>query len=121
MTAEHGWLSSNILIGVSMEQLIIAVLDRIRAELDRCYWNKNQKDMNSPFENTGEFYSNSVFEVDAYNWNGNYLPNFNSKKLKCWWYKHSHRGLEYELNITTLKELDEFLNECLDAIRKDFE
>lgn len=35
-----------------MEQLIIAVLDRIKSELDRCYWNKNQRNISSPFKNT---------------------------------------------------------------------
>lgn len=111
-----------------MNELIKAVLDRIDMELSRCYWNKNQKTLNSPFQNTGETYSNYLFTVRAYNWNDEdeNIPNFESKFLKCWWYKHSHRGLEYkirwdtECGYDTLHQLAYFLNECLDSIRLDF-
>lgn len=103
-----------------MEQLIIAILDRIDSELQRYYWNKNHKEMNSPFLNTGEEYSNSVFTVRAYNWDDNIKPNFQSATLKCWWYKHSHRGLTYELDTDSIENLAAFLNDCLDAIKKDF-
>lgn len=111
-----------------MEELIKAILDRIKMELDRCYWNKNQKEMNSPFENTGEFYSNDFFTVRAYSWNeeDNQKPNFESGLLTCWWYKHSHRGLEYRLNWDTtlakdhLEQLALFLHECLNSIKRDF-
>ena len=41
----------------------------IKNELDRLYWNKNQKEMDSPFENTGETYKNKTFKVCAYKWN----------------------------------------------------
>lgn len=111
-----------------MEQLIIAVLDRIKSELDRCYWNKNQKEMSSPFENTGETYSNKFFTVKAYNWEDNTEPNFESEFLSCWWYKHSRRGLEYKLTFDTsegapdhLEQLSSFLYRCLKEIKTDFE
>ena len=111
-----------------MEQLIIAILDRIENELELQYWNKNQKHLNSPFQNTGETYSNKLFTVRAYNWNeeNEDLPNFDSNLLKCWWYKHSHRGLEYRLtfngksNENKLEQLSNFLNDCINEIKKDF-
>ena len=114
-----------------MEELIIAILDRIDNELQRCYWNKNQKHLNSPFANTGENYSNDIFTVRAYDWsddqeNDEPKPNFESKFLTCWWYKHAHRGLEFKITYDTnteadhLTQLANFLNKCLNAIYKDF-
>lgn len=113
-----------------MEDLIKAVLDAIDKELARCYWNKNQKNINSPFANTGKTYSNDFFTVRAYDWNDDEneeaKPNFESKLLKCWWYKHAHRGLEYRICWDTTSEHDHlhqlayFLKDCKDAIRKDF-
>lgn len=111
-----------------MDELIKAVLDRIDNELDRCYWNKNQKNINSPFQNTGETYSNDVFTVRAYSWNDDeeLKPNFESKFLECSWYKHSHRGLNYNIKYNArseeneLEQLANFLNDCIKAIRKDF-
>lgn len=47
----------------TMELLVRAMLDFIRKELDRHYWNQNQKEMISPFDNTGEEYSNDYMTV----------------------------------------------------------
>lgn len=117
-------------------ELVKAVLCRIEDELIRHYWNKNQREMDSPFKNTGAIYSNDFFTVRAYNWNDENdwdnenirpnKPNFDSKLLKCWWYKHSLRGLEYELNFDDsntedhLCQLCKFLYDCLDSIERDF-
>lgn len=105
-----------------MDNLIIAILDKIESELSRNYWNKNHKEISSPFSNTGEVYSNDYFTVRAYGWEDNTEPNFDSDILKCWWYKHSHRGLQYEINPDiTADELCFFLNKCIDSIKEDFE
>lgn len=45
--------------------LIRAVLDKIRKELDRLYWNKYQEEMDNPFDNTGGEYVNSTFQVHS--------------------------------------------------------
>jgi len=110
-----------------MEQLITAILDNIDAELRWCYWNKNQKELNSPFGNTGTTYSNEKFTVRAYSWGDSEdteKPNFESDFIICTWYKHSHNALEYKFTEDkrpTLEQLNTFLNECIAAIRKDFE
>ena len=48
--------------------LIRSVINEIRRELDRLYWNKYQTDMDSPFDNTGNEYMNDTFIVRAYDW-----------------------------------------------------
>ena len=61
-----------------------AVLNMIRSELDREYWNANQKEMVSPFDNTGapEF-KTDLFTLRSCDWcNGNEKPNFETNKLK---------------------------------------
>lgn len=102
--------------------VIIAALNRIRNEMDRLYWNKNQKEMISPFDNSGETYQNDTFTVRAYDWNDNILPNFEYKDLRVTWYKHSNRGVyaccDHKL---TFNDIETMIQECFDSMKKDFE
>lgn len=101
-----------------------ACLIKIRKELDRLYWNKYQKEMDSPFDNTGASYSNSEFTVRAYNWDedAEELPNFEWKQIKVYWYKHEGRGNQ----VYTVIGYDDpaiyaiMLNKCLKALKEDF-
>ena len=111
------------------EKLISAVLNEIRDELGRCYWNANQTPIVSPFEDTGVIYSNDTFTVRAYCWNEDdecvNLPNFEYDGLEVRWYKHSNRGLtwRYKGGIQAAIPADflaDMLDKCFDAIRKDF-
>lgn len=105
--------------------LIKAVLNEIRKELDRLYWNKYQRVMQSPFDNTGNTYSNDVFTVRAYYWGddcGEALkPNFEYKDFRVYWYKHSNRGvgIKYDKPITA-EFLSQMLDDCFAAMRDDF-
>ena len=105
---------------------IEASLDLIRKEMDRLYWNKYQKEMVSPFDNTGEKYINDTFVVRAYDWgeDGNSYPNFQYKRLDVFWYKYSCRGLEAwfsgDFSEFTIDFLVDMLNDCLLSLRKDF-
>lgn len=105
-------------------QLIRSILNEIRRELDRLYWNKYQREMHSPFDNTGSEYRNSTFIVRAYDWWGNNdseLPNFEYPGINVYWYKHSRRGLTaYTDDDLTLDYLTNMLNDCIAALRKDF-
>lgn len=110
-----------------MDWLIESVLDKIENEMRRLYWNKNQKNLESPFQNTGAVYSNDTFTVRAYNWSddGNELPNFEYKDLKVWWYKHSHRGLSWEYNHekNTLPPsyfLEDMIGDCITSLQDDW-
>lgn len=105
--------------------LIKAVLNEIRKELDRLYWNKYHQEMSSPFDNTGNVYSNDVFTVRAYYWGDDWSealkPNFRYKDFRVYWYKHSNRGVEvkYDKPITA-EFLSQMLDDCFAAMRDDF-
>ena len=105
--------------------LICAALDVIRKELDRCYWNKYQKEMVSPFDNTGAEYSNDTFSVYAYYWGDDekliHRPNFTYKDLTVSWYKHSNRGATAKCSHRLRAEdLTEMIVKCKQSIVDDF-
>lgn len=104
--------------------LMHACLQAIRSELDRLYWNKYQREMHSPFDNTGAVYQNDTFTVRAYSWDedAEELPNFEWKQIKVYWYKHEGRGNQ----VYTVMGYDDpaiyaiMLNKCLKALKEDF-
>lgn len=102
--------------------LIESCLRKLKAEYERLYWNKNQSEPDSPFDNTGAVYSNDTFSVKAYDWSekGNADPNFEYEGLKVWWYKYCTRGLTYK-GIVTADFLQKMLKDCIESMRKDFE
>ena len=111
-----------------MDLLIKATLRELEAEMDRLYFNKNQKEMISPFQNTGAEYSNDTFSVRAYNWDdeNDCSPNFKYKDLQIWWYKHAHRGVEWlyknERNSIVPSEfLNQMLKDCIESISEDWD
>jgi hypothetical protein len=107
------------------DTLMDAVLLQIRKELDRLSWNKYQKEKDSPFDNTGQVYSNKIFTVRAYNWNDEEeeeLPNFECDPVKVYWYKHQGRGT----TVYTRPYFDSpgiyalVLDKCIKALKEDF-
>ena len=115
-----------ILLDPKYTKLIVGALDLIREELDRLYWNKYHKEMNSPFDNSGETYSNDTFTVKAYDWvnNNDDYPNFNYKNiLHVYWYKYAGRGVTayideaYDFNIDFLADM---VNDCIIEAMQDF-
>ena len=50
------------------EELVVSALRAIEESLDIYMWNKTQEGYESPFGNTGNFFKNDVFEVNAYYW-----------------------------------------------------
>lgn len=112
-----------------METLIQAILNRIEQEMDRLYFNTNQKKLVSPFQDTGAEYSNDIFTVRAYYWGDDddviNLPNFQYKDFECYWYKHNMRGLTWkykgkrDCNIPT-SFIIKMLDDCFKSMRKDF-
>lgn len=103
--------------------VVVAVLDAIDRELRRCYWNANQKEMESPFDNSGTSYSNRAFSVRAYDWINDNGDNFvyPAHDLHVDWYKHAHRGVYVEVaDDWTMDMLADMLDDCVAAIREDF-
>ena len=109
--------------------LLEAVLLRIKDEMARLYWNKHHSEMNSPFDNTGEEYSDDTFTVRAYCWDEETedvaLPNFAYKELECSWYKHSTRGLTWRYKgereaYVPAEFLEHMLMDCYKSMRKYF-
>lgn len=101
--------------------LVVVVLNAIDAELRRVYWNANQKEINSPFSNTGETYKNDTFSVRAYDWNEDNAeePNFEYKDLKVYWYKHLGRGdFAKKAEPLTLTFLSDMLDDCLKSLQE---
>lgn len=110
-----------------MEYLIMSVLAELETQMKRLYWNKNQKEMQSPFENTGAEYANDTFYVRAYNWGDDDGGcNFKYKDLSIWWYKHFRRGLEWtymgKRNVPIPSEfLAEMLDDCIISLTIDWD
>lgn len=109
------------------DKLMNAVLIKIRKELDRLYWNRNQKEMESPFDNTGAEYSNDTFTVRAYNWNEDEediiaKPNFEWGPIRVYWYKHEGRGntIYAKIGYDDPAIYSHMLNKCIEALKKDF-
>ena len=105
--------------------VVNSCLQQIEHELRRCFWNKHQDEMNSPFRNTGAQYFNDVFTVRSYDWGDSErddLPNFDYQgKFRVWWYKHVGRGMIWECDqVLTLEFLDKMMSDCLKSIEADF-
>lgn len=105
-------------------EFIDAVLRDIRRELDRLYWNKNQKQMDSPFDNTGApEYSNDTFKVRSYDWDmaeesEDSPPNFEYKTLKLWWYKYQGRGTYVVADEDVTPEfIYQMYTDCMKALK----
>lgn len=109
------------------ELLVRAMLLYINKELEVNYWNKYQKQIDSPFENTGNSYSNDYMKVTAYSWEldeeKEEEPNFEVEHMQLFWYKHCFRGLEIyvEPGYDSTDAIVDILEKCIVSIKKDFE
>lgn len=113
-----------IVVDSKYYEFLDAVLRDIRRELDRLYWNEHQIEMDSPFDNTGNEYSNDTFTVRAYDWDADIenvqsLPNFEYKNLKVWWYKYQGRGTyaKCEEEVTPAY-IYQMYTDCMEALAK---
>lgn len=100
---------------------IIALLNEIDNQLLRIMWNKNQKEYESPFGNTGNKFFNKVFQVQAYEWNEDIEQQFNFKykDIEISWYKYLGRDTTINKEITPEEAVDMF-NDCIDSLKEDF-
>ena len=63
-------LSQNKIQSYDCPSYVIALLRDIAKRLDIVMWNITQEEYDNPFDNTGNSFVCDVFEVHAYNWNG---------------------------------------------------
>lgn len=99
------------------ENYIIALLEGIESKLNIVMWNINQEEYSSPFGNTGAYFKNDVFEVEAYSWNDDYDQryNFKYKDIEISWYKYLGRDVLINKEITP-KEAVEMFDDCINSI-----
>jgi SRSO17 transposase len=95
---------------------------QIKEELERLYWEKYQKIIENPFEDTGTTYQNKTFTVRAYKKDNNKEPNFETENIKVWW--HKSEGKDNYIETTPCFDNPTnyaiTLNKCLAALQKDF-
>ena len=92
-----------------------ALLDSLLKEIERVYWNINQKKW--------DLYEDPKLkdiEYRPYYWGEDekeaIKPNFKYGKIEIRWYKHVGRGMTINKNMTRYKWV-EWFNECLKVIR----
>ena len=107
---------------------VIALLADIDNKLSLVYWNKNQLEYESPFQNTGNEFHNSVFDVYAYAWEEDASRDYNFKcsNVEISWYKWF--GRDTTINIdpqsdTFADSIISMYNKALSSIRdmEDFD
>ena len=98
---------------------IVALLKEIDCQLSRIMWNINQKEYNSPFDNTANTFKNKVFEVQAYSWDDEVeqLYNFKCGDIEISWYKYLGRDTTINKEFT-YKEIINMFNRCIDSLLK---
>lgn len=99
-----------------------ALLWEINREMERVHWNVFQKEMDSPFLNTGGKYSNHTFEVNAYSWSDDDEDevNFRYRDVEISWYKHLGRCTEININPNKTgfnEKMIGMFDECIKAVR----
>lgn len=113
----------NILFNTNINQeydcpkYLIALLEGIDAKLRVLYWNKYQKEMDSPFSNTANSFKNDVFEVCAYSWDDDYEQpyNFKWRDVEISWYKYLGRDTTINQEIDPKKAIKLF-DECIKSL-----
>lgn len=104
---------------LKVSNIMLAALREIENQYDRVFWNITQKEVHSPFGNTGERFSCDVFEVQAYEWNEDdeQLYNFKWNDIEIRWYKYLGRGM-YQNRLTSNDEIAKMIDSCLDYLYK---
>lgn len=100
-------------------ELLIAALRAIQRKLDLVMWNKHQVEYDSPFYNTGNTFSNKVFDLAAYSWDETKEQkyNFKWKDIEISWYKNVGRSTSVNKDMSSA-EIEAMLNDCLQSLEE---
>lgn len=103
-----------------VSELLECALRHIDWHIGIKYWNENQEELESPFQNTGNKYIGSNFTVRAFDWSepDEYLPNFEYKDIKIWWYKYIGRGM-YANKEVTPDMVNDMINDILSGLTQE--
>lgn len=96
---------------------IVALLREIDRKLSLVMWNIDQKEYDSPFDNTSNEFHNKVFFVEAYSWNDEICQPYNFKcgEIEISWYKYL--GRDTTINATfEPKYVIEMFDKCIDSL-----
>ena len=117
-------------------EFVLSLLRDIDRELRLTMFAINHEDYESPFDNTGNSFTElkDVFEVQAYNWNDEESQDYNfifkgenGKDIKISWYKYLGRDTTINVNITQVNDsINNFLKttiikhyeKCIEALKK---
>ena len=113
----------NIMFNTNKNQIlncprwVVALLEDINNKLKVVAWNTDHKEFYSPFENTGNRWSNDVFEVQAYSWDDEIAQPYNFKcgEIEISWYKYLGRDTTINGEYTE-KELINMYNKCIESL-----
>ena len=113
----------NIMFNTNKNQIlncprwVVALLENINNKLKIVAWNTDHKEFDSPFENTGNRWSNDVFEVQAYSWDDEISQPYNFKcgEIEISWYKYLGRDTTINAEYTE-KELIDMYNKCIESL-----
>lgn len=96
-----------------------AALFFIRDRLNWVMWNIHQKTYSSPFDNTGNTFECSAFDVRGLDWSDEENPekpwNFKWRNVRIGWYKHCQRSLNANIPLTP-DMAQQCLTECIAAL-----
>lgn len=102
-----------------------AVVACILREMERVYWNTNQKSQAFGANDGFRYHFGDKMYYSSYNWNEYYedgpLPdnevvNLAFGKVRIYWYKYFPRGLESNLEMTT-QEWSDWLEEAISYLQ----
>ena len=87
----------------SCPEFVVTLLRGIERKISLVYWNKNQKEWESAFGNTGNQYFNGTIEVMAYSWNDEEEQPYNFKcgDIEISWYKYLGRDTTINVDPST--------------------
>lgn len=98
---------------------IVALLFYLNKQLERVMFNKNQKEYESPFMNTGNYFENDIFKVQAYSWNDDIEQEYNflykPENIKISWYKYLGRDTTIN-NLYNPNIIINMFDKCLNSL-----
>lgn len=110
-------------IYIKCPDYVIALLEKLQTQMNICANNNENHNFDDPFDNTGGTFNNTVFEVQAYDWNESYDDdyiqeyNFKYKKIKIKWYKYLGRDTVINGKYS-YKEIINMFNECMKSLTR---